>query len=62
LWFSSDKTGEIFVLNQASAGDNGSSPGRGDEDDDDNSALSLRPGSAALIVTLAAIVMGGFLA
>lgn len=62
LWFSSDKTGEIFVLNQASTSDNGSSPGRGDEDDDDNSARSLQPGSAALIVTLAAIVMGGFLA
>ncbi|KAF4943276.1 hypothetical protein FSARC_14967 [Fusarium sarcochroum] len=66
LWFSSDKTGEIFVLSQegrqGSSGGNGSQSGGGDDDGDDNSAYSLRPGSAALIVTLAAVIMGGFLA
>ncbi|KAF4446416.1 hypothetical protein F53441_9933 [Fusarium austroafricanum] len=63
LFFSSDKTGEIFVLsregNQGSSGGNGSSQGNGDGDD--NSAFTLRPGSAALIVTLAAVIMGAFL-
>ncbi|KAF4990128.1 hypothetical protein FGRMN_8656 [Fusarium graminum] len=62
LWFTSDKTGEIFVLNQTSTSDNGTSSGGDDDDDDDNSALSLRPGWAASIVTLAAVIMGGFLA
>ncbi|KAM5358919.1 hypothetical protein ACJA88_015259 [Fusarium oxysporum] len=69
LWFSSDKTGEIFMLSQesreGSSGGIGSEQGDGDNDDDnDNSAFSLQPGSAAFIVTLAAVIviMGGFLA
>lgn len=65
LWFSSDKTGEIFVLNhnKDDSSQDGSSKGDSDDDDDnDNSAFSLRPGSAALIVTMAAVIMGGFLA
>ncbi|KAL4729080.1 hypothetical protein ACLX1H_003488 [Fusarium chlamydosporum] len=66
LWFSSDKTGEIFVLNhnkEDSDKDDNSSKGDDDDDDDnDNSAFSLQPGSATLIVTLAAVIMGGFLA
>jgi glucose/arabinose dehydrogenase len=64
LWFSSDKTGEIFVLNHKKEDSGSSSKGddSDDDDDNDNSAFSLRPGSAALIVTMAAVVMGGLLA
>jgi len=60
LWFSSDSTGEIFVMNHRKE-DSDSSSSQGD-DDNDNSAFSLQPSSAALIVTLAAVVMGGFMA
>ncbi|KAF9763084.1 hypothetical protein IL306_003251 [Fusarium sp. DS 682] len=67
LWFSSDKTGEIFVLSQesraGSSGSNGPEPGAGDDDDDNNnSAFSLQPRSAAFILTLAAVIIGGLLA
>lgn len=66
LWFSSDSTGEIFVMNHRKEdSDSNSSQGDDDDDDDDdnnNSAFSLQPSSAALIVTLAAVVMGGFMA
>ncbi|KAF4990093.1 hypothetical protein FDECE_14501 [Fusarium decemcellulare] len=69
LWFSSDSTGEIFVLNS----DDNDRADQGDDDDDDggesggdadDSAASqfLRPGSGAFAVTLAAVVMGFFLA
>ncbi|KAF6523247.1 hypothetical protein HZS61_011746 [Fusarium oxysporum f. sp. conglutinans] len=62
---SSDKTGEVFVLSQesgsGSSGGNGSESGAGNEDDDNNSA-SLQPGSAAFIITLAALIIGGLLA
>jgi glucose/arabinose dehydrogenase len=62
LWFSSDSTGEIFVMNHRKE-DSDSSSSQGDDDgDNDNSAFSLQPSSAALIVTLAAVVMGGFMA
>ncbi|EMT74491.1 hypothetical protein ACKRZS_005165 [Fusarium odoratissimum] len=65
LWFSSDKTGEVFVLSQesgsGSSGGNGSESGAGN-DDDDNDSASLQPGSAAFIITLAALIIGGLLA
>ncbi|RBA09083.1 hypothetical protein FPRO05_07363 [Fusarium proliferatum] len=65
LWFSSDKTGEIFVLNHksgsGSSGGNGSESGAGNGDDDNDSA-SLQPGSAAFIITIAALIVGGLLA
>lgn len=65
LWFSSDKTGEIFVLSHESgsgtSGGNGSESGAGSGDDDNDSA-SLQPGSAAFIITLAAFIVGGLLA
>ncbi|PNP85295.1 hypothetical protein FNYG_01354 [Fusarium nygamai] len=65
LWFSSDKTGEIFVLSHeggsGSSGGNGSESGSGSGDDDNDSA-SLQPGSTAFIITLAAFIVGGLLA
>ncbi|KAF5021490.1 hypothetical protein F66182_6464 [Fusarium sp. NRRL 66182] len=67
LWFSSDSTGEIFVLSQSDrrrSGGGNETPetGADEEGDDDSSAFSLRPASAAALVTLAAVIMGGFLA
>ncbi|KAH7177180.1 soluble quino protein glucose/sorbosone dehydrogenase [Fusarium sp. MPI-SDFR-AT-0072] len=65
LWFSSDKTGEVFVLSQesgsGSSGGNGSESGAGN-DNDDNDSASLQPGSAAFIITLAALIIGSLLA
>ncbi|KAJ4134939.1 hypothetical protein NW768_004548 [Fusarium equiseti] len=62
LWFSSDSTGEIFVMNHRKE-DSDSSSSQGDDDDNNgNSAFSLQPSSAAMIVTLAAVVMGGLMA
>ncbi|KAF9763654.1 hypothetical protein IL306_003025 [Fusarium sp. DS 682] len=64
LWFSSDKTGEIFVLKQESgsnsSGGSGSESGAGNGDDNDSA--SLQPGSAAFIITLTAFIIGGLLA
>lgn len=68
LWFSSDSTGEIFVLAQDSSenSDNDTSDDNGGESggDDDDSAASqfMRPSSWAVVVTLVAIIMGFFLA
>lgn len=75
LFFSSDSTGEIFVLvrtgeestNSTSDGDDGTQDtddGGESGDDGDDSAAShfLPPKSAALAVTLAAVVLGLFLA
>lgn len=44
-----------------SSGGNGSESGAGN-DDDDNDSASLQPGSAAFIITLAALIIGGLLA
>ncbi|UPK97414.1 hypothetical protein LCI18_008349 [Fusarium solani-melongenae] len=68
LWFSSDSTGEIFVL--AQNGSESSGNGNDDDDrgesggDDDDSAASqfMRPSSWAVVVTLVAVIMGFFLA
>lgn len=68
LWFSSDSTGEIFVLAQDSSenSDNDNNDDNGGESggDDDDSAASqfMRPSSWAVVVTLVAIIMGFFLA
>ncbi|RSL48735.1 hypothetical protein CEP51_015589 [Fusarium floridanum] len=66
LWFSSDSTGEIFVLAQdGSDNDNDDDDDRGESGgDDDDSAASqfMRPSSWAVVVTLVAIIMGFFLA
>ncbi|CAM1506504.1 Fc.00g061450.m01.CDS01 [Cosmosporella sp. VM-42] len=63
LWFTSDATGEIFVMqnadgtNSANGGDSGSQSG-----DDDSAATTYLPGKSVLAVTFAAAVMGFFLA
>lgn len=44
-----------------SSGGNGSESGAGNGDDDNDSA-SLQPGSAAFIITIAALIVGGLLA
>ncbi|KAM5350503.1 hypothetical protein ACJ41O_007008 [Fusarium nematophilum] len=69
LWFSSDSTGEIFVLNHdgneaADAGDDDNDEGgeSGGDDDDSAAAQFLRPGEGALAVMLAAAAVGFFLA
>ncbi|RSL94736.1 hypothetical protein CDV31_014177 [Fusarium ambrosium] len=66
LWFSSDSTGEIFVLAQdGSDNDNDDDDDRGESGgDDDDSAASqfMRPSSWAVVVTLVAVIMGFFLA
>ena len=64
LWFTSDATGEIFVLqnangtNSTDGGDSGSQSG----DDDDSAATTYLPGKSVLAVTFVAAVMGFFLA
>ncbi|KAM0426680.1 hypothetical protein ACHAPT_007996 [Fusarium lateritium] len=65
LWFSSDSTGEIFVLAQDGSENNNDDDDRGESGgDDDDSAASqfLRPGSWAVVVTLVAVIMGFLLA
>lgn len=68
LWFSSDSTGEIFVLAQdgsENSGNDNDDDDRGESGgDDDDSAASqfMRPSSWAVVVTLVAIIMGFFLA
>ncbi|RSL38556.1 hypothetical protein CEP53_014771, partial [Fusarium sp. AF-6] len=67
LWFSSDSTGEIFVLAQdGSENDNDDDDddrGESGGDDDDSAASQfMRPSSWAVVVTLVAVIMGFFLA
>lgn len=74
LWFSSDSTGEIFVLENDGSGNDDSGNDSGNDDsgnsDDSNSndgeedaAMSLLSGkSAALAVSFAAVVLGVLLA
>ncbi|KAK7403021.1 hypothetical protein QQX98_011221 [Neonectria punicea] len=66
LWFSSDSTGEIFVLSRdgSDSGGNGTTPDQGESGSDDDSAASqfFPPRSGAVAVTIAAVVMGLFLA
>ncbi|KAJ4160430.1 hypothetical protein NW754_003552 [Fusarium falciforme] len=68
LWFSSDSTGEIFVLAQdgsENSNNNNDDDDRGESGgDDDDSAASqfMRPSSWAVVVTLVAVIMGFFLA
>lgn len=77
LWFSSDSTGEIYVLRQeGGGGDNGGDDNNGDGngsgdgntgggesgDDNDNAAATYLPGKSVLAVTVVAAVMGFFLA
>ncbi|KAF7548798.1 hypothetical protein G7Z17_g6839 [Cylindrodendrum hubeiense] len=63
LWFSSDSTGEIFVLSSSSDDSSGedadSDEGESGSDDDSAGSQFFPP---AVIVTFAAIVMGFFLA
>ncbi|RSL61128.1 hypothetical protein CEP54_006374 [Fusarium duplospermum] len=65
LWFSSDSTGEIFVLAQDDSDNDDDDDDRGESGgDDDDSAASqfMRPSSWAVVVTLVAVIMGFFLA
>ncbi|KAK7426010.1 hypothetical protein QQZ08_007458 [Neonectria magnoliae] len=66
LWFSSDSTGEIFVLSRdgSDSSGNGTTPDQGESGSDDDSAASqfFPPRSGAVAVTIAALVMGLFLA
>lgn len=67
LWFSSDSTGEIFVLARDSSesgsdDDAGSDEGESGSDDDSAASQFFPPRSGAVAVTFAAIVMGLFLA
>ncbi|RSM14546.1 hypothetical protein CEP52_001325 [Fusarium oligoseptatum] len=67
LWFSSDSTGEIFVLAQDGSDndndDDDDDRGESGGDDDDSAASQfMRPSSWAVVVTLVAVIMGFFLA
>lgn len=64
LWFSSDSTGEIFVLAQdgSESGDDNNGGESGGDDDDSAASQFMRPSSWAVVVTLVAVVMGFFLA
>lgn len=66
LWFSSDSTGELFVLARDSSGsgsdDAGSDEGESGSDDDSAASQFFPPRSGAVAVTFAAIIMGLFLA
>ncbi|KAF7561532.1 hypothetical protein G7046_g2616 [Stylonectria norvegica] len=67
LWFSSDSTGEIFVLQRDAAADGGGSNSTsnntgGSQSGDDSAASHFMPGTGAVTVILAAVLMGLFLA
>ncbi|KPM37874.1 hypothetical protein AK830_g8709 [Neonectria ditissima] len=66
LWFSSDSTGEIFVLARdgTNSSGNGSTPDQGESGSDDDSAASqfFPPRLGGVAVAIAAVVMGLFLA
>lgn len=59
LWFSSDSSGEIFVMQydeSSGGGDNGSS-GSGGDDDNKNAGLALSPASLGATVAAGLVAM-----
>ncbi|KAI5467649.1 soluble quino protein glucose/sorbosone dehydrogenase [Mariannaea sp. PMI_226] len=63
LWFSSDSTGEIFVLMRNGTANDSRDTGSQSGDSDDSSASHFfPPQTGAVLVTIAALVMGIFLA
>ena len=63
LWFSSDSTGEIFVMEHDGSGGSGGSGGSDGEDSDgEGAAAQLAPSSTAAWLVAAAIAVGYLLA
>lgn len=61
LWFSSDSTGELFVLRQDNA-TSADAPSESGGDDDSAASQFFPPRPGAVLVTIAALIMGFFLA